>query len=200
VKGTILDFSIQNNSGVISAEDGERYNFTGADWKSDKAPAVKQVVDFSIEEKNAKEIYLVSSGSSVNTDGVNNVLEKAKQIQGMEFFIRAYQNYANFKGRDTRQQYWMFYLFYMIVTVILSIVDAIIGIDIFSTIFILGSLVPSIAIATRRLHDIGKSGWWQLIILIPLVGVIVLIVFLAKQGTYGENQYGEDPINGAVNA
>ena len=118
----------------------------------------------------------------------------------MEFFIRAYKNYANFNGRDTRQQFWMFYLFYMIAYIVLSVIDAVIGTGgLLGGIFALATLVPSIAIATRRLHDIGKSGWWQLLGLIPLIGAIVLIVFFAKQGIIGDNQFGNDPKNGEIN-
>jgi len=117
----------------------------------------------------------------------------------MEFFLRAYKNYANVQGRDTRQQYWMFYLFYIIASIILSILDGIIGTDGFlAGVFALASLVPSIAISTRRLHDIGKSGWWQLLILIPLIGAIVLIVFFVQQGMIGDNQFGNDPQNSNI--
>lgn len=112
----------------------------------------------------------------------------------MEFFIRAYKNYANFNGRDTRQQYWMFYLFYIIVYIVLSVIDSVVGADgLLGGIFALATLIPSIAIGTRRLHDIGKSGWWQLILLVPLIGAIILIVFFAKQGMIGDNQFGNDP-------
>lgn len=58
MKGKVLDFNFQNGTGVISGDDGQRYNFTNADWKADQHPAVNQVVDFAIEENNAKEIYL----------------------------------------------------------------------------------------------------------------------------------------------
>ena len=112
----------------------------------------------------------------------------------MEFFIRAYKNYANFSGRDTRQQYWMFVLFNFIIAVILMIIDSLIGTaGLLSGIFSLVNILPSIAIATRRLHDIGKSGWWQLIVLVPIIGFIVLIIWLAKQGMEGANQFGDDP-------
>jgi uncharacterized membrane protein YhaH (DUF805 family) len=114
----------------------------------------------------------------------------------MEFFTRAYKNYANFSGRDTRQQYWMFYLFYIIFAFVAGFVDALIGTDgLLGTIFILVTIIPSIAIATRRLHDIGKSGWWQLLVFIPIIGAIVLIVFLATKGSFGENQYGPNPVD-----
>ncbi len=60
-------------------------------------------------------------------------------------------------------------------------------------IYMLGTFIPSLAVAVRRLHDTNKSGWMYLIGLIPVVGVIILIVFLATEGTHGENQYGSDP-------
>lgn len=107
----------------------------------------------------------------------------------MEHFLNAFKNYANFQGRATRQQYWMFILFYLIIYVVLSIVDGILGIPLLSAIFSLVLLVPSIAYAARRLHDTGRSGWWQLIALIPIIGAIVLIVFLVLPST-PDNKYG----------
>ena len=113
----------------------------------------------------------------------------------MEFFLRAYKNYANFSGRDTRQQYWMFYLFYMIASILLGFIDGFVGLNgMIAGIFALATFIPSIAIATRRLHDINKSGWWQLIMLIPIIGFIVLLVFLASKGTPGENKFGPDSL------
>ncbi len=118
----------------------------------------------------------------------------------MEYFIRAYKNYANFEGRDTRKQYWMFYLFYTIFYILCAVVDGVfyvnglVGEDgILTILFSLVSFLPSIAIATRRLHDIGKSGWWQLILLIPLIGILVLIYFTSKEGMHEDNQYGPSP-------
>jgi len=114
----------------------------------------------------------------------------------MEFFLRAYKNYANFQGRDTRQEYWMFYVFYVITYIGLLVIDIVIfGTIALSGLFALASIVPSFAIATRRLHDVDKSGWWQLILLIPLIGPIVLIIFLAKKGTFGANRFGGDMSN-----
>lgn len=115
----------------------------------------------------------------------------------MEHFIAAYKQYADFQGRANRQKYWMFYLFYMIAYIVLSIIDAIIGTEgLLGGIFALGSLVPSLAIGARRLHDIDKSGWWQLLILIPIIGAIVLLVFFVTKGTNGDNRFGPDPLSG----
>ena len=120
----------------------------------------------------------------------------------MEYFLGAYKKYADFTGRARRKEYWMFTLFYIIAVIVLSIIDVVIGTfsvesgnGLLSSIFILGSLVPGIALTARRLHDINKSGWWQLLVIIPLIGAIVLLVFYVQKGTYGENRFGEDPLS-----
>lgn len=110
----------------------------------------------------------------------------------MKYFIQALKQYADFKGRATRKEYWMYYLFYMIFFIVLSMLDGYTGSLILSTIFSLVMLVPSISIAARRLHDTGRSGWWQLIALIPLIGAIILIVFLV-QDSREDNRFGPNP-------
>lgn len=113
----------------------------------------------------------------------------------MDFFIAAYKQYADFTGRDNRQRYWYFYLFYVIFYIVLSAIDSILGTEgSLSSLFALASIVPSLAIGARRLHDTDRSGWWQLILLIPIIGVIILIVFLAQKGSEGENRFGDDPL------
>ena len=97
----------------------------------------------------------------------------------MHWFIDPIKNhYSNFSGRTTRKEYWMFILIYFLVTIVLSIILKIVKLDILLILFQLALLIPSIAIATRRLHDTNKSGWWQLIGLIPLLGVVIIIVLL----------------------
>jgi uncharacterized membrane protein YhaH (DUF805 family) len=86
-----------------------------------------------------------------------------------------FSKYADFSGRATRSEYWWFFLFTVLVSIALSMISPLI-----SGLFSLGTLLPSIAAAARRLHDTGRSGWWQLIVLVPLVGLIVIIVFLAQ--------------------
>ena len=103
-----------------------------------------------------------------------------------------FKNYVNFEGRATRPEYWWFTLAYAIVNIILSLIPRV-G-TILSGILGLAVLIPSIGVGVRRLHDINKSGWWYLLILIPLVGAIILIVWFVKPSDNGENQYGERPI------
>jgi len=111
----------------------------------------------------------------------------------MDYFIDALKKYADFNGRARRTQYWMFVLIYMVINIIL----AVLGMDIISMIVGLALLVPSISIGTRRLHDTGRSGWWQLIYLVPLIGLIVMIVFLA-QDSHDDNDYGVNPKSGVT--
>ena len=85
--------------------------------------------------------------------------------------------YADFTGRATRPEYWWFVLFVVLVSAALSLISPIL-----SGIFSLATLLPSVAAATRRLHDTNRSGWWQLICFIPVIGLIVILVFLAQEG------------------
>jgi uncharacterized membrane protein YhaH (DUF805 family) len=110
----------------------------------------------------------------------------------MEHFIGAIKQYATFTGRATRKEYWMFILVYLIFYIVLAVVDGMLNMIFLSTIFSLALLIPSMSVAARRLHDTGRSGWWQLIALIPLIGTIILIVFLA-QDSHDENEYGLNP-------
>lgn len=107
----------------------------------------------------------------------------------MEYFIDGFKKYADFSGRASRKEYWMFILFYIIIYIALSVVGAVIGTAVLSIIYTVVMLVPGVSIAARRLHDIGRTGWWQLIGLIPVLGAIVLIVFLV-QDSQSENEYG----------
>jgi uncharacterized membrane protein YhaH (DUF805 family) len=92
----------------------------------------------------------------------------------------------------------MFVLFNVIFSAVLNIIDYAIGINVFGAIYSLAVLIPSLAVSVRRLHDTNRTGWWVLIGLIPLVGTIILIVFLATDSQPGENQYGPNPKTGTV--
>jgi uncharacterized membrane protein YhaH (DUF805 family) len=118
----------------------------------------------------------------------------------MEYALQALRKYAVFSGRSRRKEYWFFILFSILGSIVAGIVDGVLGtvdeatgIGIAGCLFMLALLVPSIAVGVRRLHDIGKSGWWLLIGLIPLVGAIVLIVFAVQDSQPGTNQYGPNP-------
>lgn len=98
------------------------------------------------------------------------------------------QKYADFNGRASRSEYWWFALAIVIGTIVLAYFS-----ETLSALFQLAVLVPSLAVGARRLHDTNRSGWWQLIGLIPIIGWIVLIVFFALEGDAGDNQHGGKP-------
>jgi uncharacterized membrane protein YhaH (DUF805 family) len=105
--------------------------------------------------------------------------------------LNVLEKYADFTGRARRAEYWWFWLANFIVLIALSILGrATVLFTIVYVIYALGVLVPSLAVAVRRLHDTGKSGWFLLLALIPCIGSIIVIVFLATDSTPGANQYG----------
>ena len=101
------------------------------------------------------------------------------------------ERYAQFTGRSRRAEFWWYFLANTIVYIVLNILIAVSSIFwVLYVIYALGVLIPGIAVGIRRLHDTDKSGWWLLLVLIPIVGLIVLIVFWATDGTRGANDYG----------
>lgn len=111
----------------------------------------------------------------------------------MQQYLEAFKKFAQFEGRSRRKEYWMFLLFNLIFAVVLAAIGYVINSTILSNIYALIVLVPSLALTVRRLHDVGKSGWFLFIALIPLVGAIWLIVLYCTNGQPGENKYGPNP-------
>lgn len=101
-----------------------------------------------------------------------------------------FTNYIKFEGRSNRGEYWWAVLGLFLVGIVLGIIDGLLGIAVLGTVFSLATLIPGIAIGVRRLHDIDKSGWWYLIIFVPLIGVLVLIYFFVQKPTPGPNRFG----------
>ena len=112
----------------------------------------------------------------------------------MNWYLEVLKKYAEFNGRARRTEFWMFVLFNFIIAVVLNLIARMIGfLSFLSILYGLAVLCPSIAVGARRLHDTNRSGWLQLIGLIPVVGAIVLIVFCAQEGEAKDNQYGPNP-------
>ena len=130
----------------------------------------------------------------------------------MKYYIKAIKNYAVFSGRATRMEFWMFMLFNLLIALALGFViafglfalgysDAEVNFasDVASTIYNLFILLPFISISVRRLHDMGKSGWWYLIGLIPVVGWAILLIMCMFDSEPFPNEYGESSKIGVVN-
>ncbi len=102
------------------------------------------------------------------------------------YYVSVLKNFAKFDGRARRAEYWYFVLFNIIISIVTGIIDGIIGMPIVGGIYSLAVIVPSIAVAIRRMHDVGKSGWF---ILIPFYNLYLAVT----EGEKGPNQYGADP-------
>ena len=125
----------------------------------------------------------------------------ANMMNPIDSVIACFRKYVGFEGRASRSEYWWFVLFTVIAYIIAAIMDAIIfGIELtdptpISWTLQIGLLLPTLAVSVRRLHDIGKSGWYVLITLIPIAGLILLIVWYCNDGEPVPNMYGPVPTN-----
>ncbi|HTH98017.1 MAG TPA: DUF805 domain-containing protein [Stellaceae bacterium] len=108
--------------------------------------------------------------------------------------------YAVFRGRASRSELWWFQLFLLLVVFGLGIVSLILGIDPHAVMALaeVALLLPILGLQVRRLHDVNKSGWWLLLLFIPVVGGIVLLIFYCLKGTSGPNRFGDDPLGGSL--
>ena len=119
----------------------------------------------------------------------------------MNWYLKVLKEYTNFNGRARRQEYWMFALFNIIFSILANVLDVVLGLNSFGSgesgliglVYSLAVIVPGLAVAIRRLHDTGKSGWNLLWMLLPIAGWIYIIVLLVRESDSGVNEYGENP-------
>ena len=198
MKGNILDFSIQTNTGIISGDDQNRYNFTGAEWRGQRPPTRGDRVDFDVDNtSNAIQIF-TALGHSNPVQNLSNQLDKLsdqnkaeEQFNMLDWFVKCLKNYVTFDGRARRKEFWFFMLVSIILGIIVQIIDAILGTDkILNGVLNLALFLPSLAVGARRLHDTGRSGWWQLLVL-TIIGIIPLIIWWASNTKPENNQWGQ---------
>lgn len=118
----------------------------------------------------------------------------------MNWYLEVLKKYAVFSGRARRAEYWWFVLFNIIIGLALGAIDGVTGtysseagLGLLGGLYTLAVLLPGIAVTVRRLHDTGRSGWWFLIFLVPVIGAIILLVFMVLDSKPGQNQYGANP-------
>lgn len=118
----------------------------------------------------------------------------------MNWYLEVLNKYAVFNGRARRKEYWWFFVFNLFISIFLASIDFVTGtlnveagLGLLSGIYSLAVLIPGISVTVRRLHDTDHSGWWLLISFIPIIGVIVLFIFMVQDSTPGDNQYGPNP-------
>ncbi|UQN05611.1 DUF805 domain-containing protein [Deinococcus sp. QL22] len=120
----------------------------------------------------------------------------------MNEFLTVFRRYGDFSGRSRRCEYWMYVLISTIIALVLGFLDGVLGLNlggddaqfgVLGAIYTLIMFVPGLAVSIRRLHDIGRSGWWYLIIFIPLAGAIWLLVLNVTDSQLGNNKWGPNP-------
>lgn len=112
----------------------------------------------------------------------------------MKWYLKAISQYADFSSRARRSEYWYFILFNVLFSCVALIIDTLLGTPgIFNGIYTLFVFIPGLSVLVRRLHDVGKSGWMYLIVLIPIIGYIWLLVLLFTDSEVGENKWGANP-------
>ena len=113
----------------------------------------------------------------------------------MNWYLEVLKKYAVFKGRARRKEYWYFQLVNALISIVIALIFAqgVDGESVVSSIYALAVFIPTIAVSVRRLHDMGRSGWFMLILLIPIVGWLVLLYFFVQGSQAITNEYGENP-------
>ena len=112
----------------------------------------------------------------------------------MRWYIAALKKYAVFNGRSQRAEYWMFALFNFLISLALAFIDGALGVGgLLSFVYGLAIIIPGLSVTIRRLHDTDRSGWWVLIAFVPILGVLILLVFMVLDSTPGRNRFGPNP-------
>lgn len=112
----------------------------------------------------------------------------------MRWYLKALRQYADFNGRAQRAEFWMFTLISTVISLVLAVLDHLLGLGgRLPSLYGLLVLLPSLAVTARRLHDIGRSGWWMFLGLVPVVGWVITIVWYATDGTPQPNIWGANP-------
>lgn len=111
----------------------------------------------------------------------------------LEAVQSVFSQYATFSGRARRSEYWYFTLFNVTVAVALAAIGYVIGTTMLSNIYSLAVFIPGLAVSVRRLHDVGKSGWWYFIIFVPIIGFFWMLYLYVQDSVVGENEYGPNP-------
>ncbi|MFP5221130.1 MAG: DUF805 domain-containing protein [Acidobacteriota bacterium] len=156
----------------------------------------KEIVDGSIRCEHCQAVI----GSPDTGLADRGYVQQERQLSAFGWYLEVLRNYAVFSGRARRKEYWFFVLFNLLAGMALGFVDGLAGTynessgyGLLSTIYLAATFLPALAVTVRRYHDTNRSGWWVLIWLVPLVGIVVHLVFALKDSQPGSNQYGQNP-------
>ena len=217
MRGEVLHYDEGQGFGFITGADGNRYTFTREDMRREAAVGKGTTVEFQVSGGKAKDVFSIRTqlGAAPATAAARTAPhfgrlashERHASTGLWSYFWRGFTaNYANFRDRARRKEYWGFYLFYLVGLAVLVVAglaaDAATGnLDdegpyvsfTLVGLYMLAMLVPGIAMAVRRQHDIGLSGWFYLLIFVPYIGGMILFVFALIPSQKHENKWGPVP-------
>jgi uncharacterized membrane protein YhaH (DUF805 family)/cold shock CspA family protein len=211
MRGEVLHYDDEQDFGFINGADGKRYAFERSDLRRLVPVGKGTVVEFQIDGATAREIFIIRSDMRASAPaqfGRDAVAAEPESTGLWSYFVRTLtSNYANFRGRARRKEYWGYVLF----LTILMVIAIAIGISLDSNsgnlvgeelpvatvvavvLLILATFIPGIALTVRRQHDIGLSGWFYLLVLVPYVGGLIVFVFTLIPSQKHDNKWGPVP-------
>lgn len=219
MRGDVLHYDETQGFGFIDGADGNRYTFAREDLRHAATTSKGVTVEFQPSGGQAREVFVIRAESAASPEPVAAAVpqnfgrfaaEPVSSSTGLWGYFRRglTASYANFRDRARRKEYWGFYLFWAISVVVLSAIGF--GIDgsfgnldagleepvaglALPGLFVLATLLPCIAMTVRRIHDLGLSGWFCLLILLPYVGGLITLVFSLLPSQKHENKWGPVP-------
>jgi uncharacterized membrane protein YhaH (DUF805 family)/cold shock CspA family protein len=211
MRGEVLHYDDEQGFGFINGADGKRYAFERSDLRRLVPVSKGTVVEFQVDGATAREIFIIRSDmrASAPAQFGRDAFAAEREDTGLwSYFVRTLtSNYANFRGRARRKEYWGYVLFLTILLMIVigvgiawdnragSLVGEEIPVATFvaTGLFVLATLIPGIALTVRRQHDIGLSGWFYLLVLVPYVGGLIVFVFTLIPSQKHDNKWGPVP-------
>jgi len=220
MRGEVLHYDTTQGFGFISGADGNRYTFERRDLRRDAPVSKGTSVEFNPDGASARDIFLLHGIPAPQVMAAPSAVQPAQfgrvaadhpsETTGLwSYFWRVLtQDYANFRGRARRKEYWGFYLFWIVLLIVASLagvaIDAALGnLDPGSEMpvatmtltggLVLASIIPYFALMVRRQHDIGLSGWFLLLLLLPYIGGLILFVFTLIPSQKHDNKWGPVP-------
>lgn len=222
MRGEVLHYDTTQGFGFITGADGNRYTFERRDLRRDAPVSKGTAVEFNADGASARDIFLLH-GTTVPSIAATSptaahpaqfgrlAVDQTSETTGLwDYFWRGVTvNYANFRGRARRKEYWGFYLFWIVMLVVASlfgvVIDSAVGnLDAGSEmpiatlgltgVLVLATVVPYFALVVRRQHDIGLSGWFLLLMLLPYIGGLIIFVFTLIPSQKHDNKWGPLPM------
>lgn len=216
MRGEVLHFDNEHGFGFITGTDGKRYTFEKTDQRREFPVSKGTLVEFQPDADKARDVFLIrgvgntaaAATSDAGTEFGRFAVTAEPEPTGLwSYFWRGITaNYGNFRTRARRKEYWGYVLFWYITAIAISLaglaVDQSLGFLDQETpyatltligLFVLGTLIPGIAMQVRRQHDIGLSGWFILLVFVPYIGNLILIVFGFIPAQKHDNKWGPVP-------